>query len=205
MNSVPDHIVNHLAKDPIMADIMSSCKMDYSFRPMSVFDALLKSIVSQQLSVKAAATIYGRFMDALDQNASIAKQVDEMDIEALRALGLSYQKAGYIKNVVTFFDVYQFDVPVWEELSDDEIIEKLTQIKGVGKWTVEMMLIFVLGREDVLPLDDLIIKTHIVKRYDVTSTKKQLIVDLEAIAEPWRPYRSIACRYLWAAKDSAVF
>lgn len=204
MNAVPDHIIDHLAKDEVMAAIIKACNIDYRISKISVFEALIQSIVSQQLSTKAAATIYARFRSSINSEASVSAQIINMEIEDMRALGLSYQKARYIKNVTTFFDhhnLYDFE---WEALPDEEIIARLTQIKGVGKWTVEMMLMFVLGREDVLPLDDLIIRTHIIKHYNITSQKHQLILDLKAVASPWQPYRSIACRYLWAAKDSVI-
>ena len=89
----------------------------------------------------------------------------------------------------------------WDNYSDDEIIDELTKIKGVGKWTVEMILMFSLHRPDVLPLDDLIIRNSMISFYNITSEKKQQVLDLTQIAEKWRPYRSYACRYLWASKD----
>jgi DNA-3-methyladenine glycosylase II len=163
---------------------------------------LIRSIVSQQLSTSAAATIYGRFINSFHNETPIAKQIQNRDVEDLRQYGLSYQKAGYIKNVVQHFqDNNLFDTD-WDQWTDEDIIAELTKIKGVGKWTVEMILMFSLFREDVLPLDDLIIRNHMVSLYKVTSEKKQLVADLNAVAASWRPYRTYACRYLWAAKDS---
>lgn len=200
-NIRPD-IISHLKKDKILSLLIDNCPINVEKQPIKVFDDMIRSIVSQQLSTSAAATIYGRFINSFHDDAPIAVQIQNRDIENLRQYGLSYQKAGYIKNVVQHFidnDLFNTD---WEQWTDEEIIEELTKIKGVGKWTVEMILMFSLYREDVLPLDDLIIRNHMVRLYKVTSDKKQLIADLHAIAESWRPYRTYACRYLWAAKDS---
>ena len=91
----------------------------------------------------------------------------------------------------------------WSQDSNEDVIAQLTEIKGVGKWTVEMILMFVLSREDILPVHDLGIQHGIKQLYGITSEKKELFKDMESIAEPWRPYRSIACLYLWAHKDMA--
>ncbi len=200
--NIRPEIISHLKKDKILAILIDNCQISLEKMPIKVFDDLIRSIVSQQLSTSAAATIYGRFINSFHNEAPIADQIQQRDIENLRQYGLSYQKAGYIKNVVQHFidnDLFGTD---WEQWSDEDIIAELTKIKGVGKWTVEMILMFSLLREDVLPLDDLIIRNHMVSLYEVTSEKKQLIVDLNTIADQWRPYRSYACRYLWAAKDS---
>ena len=200
--NIRPEIISHLKKDKNLAILIDNCPIVIEKKPIAVFDDLIRSIVSQQLSTSAAATIYGRFINSFHNDAPIAEQIQNRDLEDLRQYGLSYQKAGYIKNVVQHFvDNNLFDID-WDQLTDEEIIDELTKIKGVGKWTVEMILMFSLFREDVLPLDDLIIRNHMVRLYKVTSEKKQLIVDLNAVAASWRPYRTYACRYLWAAKDS---
>ena len=200
--NIRPEIISHLKKDKILAILIDNCTINIEKKPIKVFDDLIRSIVSQQLSTSAAATIYGRFINSFHNETPIAKQIQNRDVEDLRQYGLSYQKAGYIKNVVQHFEDNNLFDTDWDQWSDEDIIAELTKIKGVGKWTVEMILMFSLFREDVLPLDDLIIRNHMVSLYKVTSEKKQLFADLNAVAASWRPYRTYACRYLWAAKDS---
>ena len=200
--NIRPEIISHLKKDKILAILIENCTINIEKKPIKVFDDLIRSIVSQQLSTSAAATIYGRFINSFHNETPIAKQIQNRDLEDLRQYGLSYQKAGYIKNVVQHFEDNNLFDTDWDQWTDEDIIAELTKIKGVGKWTVEMILMFSLFREDVLPLDDLIIRNHMVSLYKVTSEKKQLVADLNAVAASWRPYRTYACRYLWAAKDS---
>jgi DNA-3-methyladenine glycosylase II len=200
--NIRPEIISHLKKDKILAILIDNCTINVEKKPIKVFDDLIRSIVSQQLSTSAAATIYGRFINSFHIETPIAKQIQNRDLEDLRQYGLSYQKAGYIKNVVQHFEDNNLFDTDWDQWTDEDIIAELTKIKGVGKWTVEMILMFSLFREDVLPLDDLIIRNHMVSLYKVTSKKKQLVADLNAVAASWRPYRTYACRYLWAAKDS---
>ncbi len=200
--NIRPEIISHLKKDKILAILIENCTINIEKKPIKVFDDLIRSIVSQQLSTSAAATIYGRFINSFHNETPIAKQIQNRDVEDLRQYGLSYQKAGYIKNVVQHFEDNNLFDTDWDQWTDEDIIAELTKIKGVGKWTVEMILMFSLFREDVLPLDDLIIRNHMVSLYKVTSEKKQLVADLNTVAASWRPYRTYACRYLWAAKDS---
>jgi len=200
--NIRPEIISHLKKDKILAILIDNCTINIEKKPIKVFDDLIRSIVSQQLSTSAAATIYGRFINSFHNETPIAKQIQNRDVEDLRQYGLSYQKAGYIKNVVQHFEDNNLFDTDWDQWTDEDIIAELTKIKGVGKWTVEMILMFSLFREDVLPLDDLIIRNHMVSLYKVTSEKKQLVADLNTVAASWRPYRTYACRYLWAAKDS---
>ncbi|MBK9255582.1 MAG: DNA-3-methyladenine glycosylase 2 family protein [Saprospiraceae bacterium] len=195
------NILNHLKTDTKIAVLIDNTPLYLEYRDVNVFDQLIRSVVSQQLSTTAASTIYNRFLSILNQNMPVQESVLSLQHEALRAVGLSSQKAQYIKNIAAFFqenDLFDTD---WENMSDHEIIHLLTKIKGVGIWTVQMLLMFTLKREDVFPIDDLVIRNSMIELYDVKSKKKQLIEELHIIADPWSPYRSIACRYLWAAKD----
>ncbi len=200
--SIRPEIILHLKKDKKLSVLVENCHLNIHKGPLDVFNDLIRSIVSQQLSTSAAATIYNRFLNLMGDNANISLEIQNKSIEELRSVGLSYQKANYIQNVAKYFTENELHHIDWQMWRDEHIITELTNIKGVGKWTVEMILIFSLNREDVLPLDDLIIRNHMISLYGVTSEKKQLIADLTEIAESWRPYRSYACRYLWAAKDS---
>jgi len=190
-----NEIITHLSKDEKLKSLIDTLELDTRQSDSDVYSALTRSIVSQQLSVKAAATIYGRFLDLFDNQYPEPKVVISFSIEDLRAVGLSRQKASYIQNVANFF-LENKDLE-WESLSDDDIIDYLTQIKGVGKWTVEMILMFNLKRLDVLPLGDLAIRNRMIKLYNVEETGKALKPKLTTIAESWRPYRTIACMYLW--------
>ena len=201
MQSVSESILLHLHQDKILSPIIDKCTLTIHKAPLQLFDDLLRSIVSQQLSTKAAATIYDRFLALFENKMPTPDQIKKQSDAQLRAVGLSGQKSAYIRNVVDHFDANNLYNRNWDNYSDDEIIDELTKIKGVGKWTVEMILMFSLHRPDVLPLDDLIIRNSMISFYNITTKKKQQVLDLTQIAEKWRPYRSYACRYLWASKD----
>lgn len=203
-SKIHHEIISHLKKDEKLVQIIENVELKIHKEPMSVFEDLVRSIVSQQLSTTAASTIYGRFLTGVGSYGGPREGILKMPTAEMRSCGLSFQKADYIKNVAVFFDDNNLHDTDWESKSDEDIIHQLTQIKGVGKWTVEMILMFSLFRPDVLPLDDLIIRTRMVQLYNVTSEKKQLMADLTEIAEKWRPYRTYACRYLWGSKDLKV-
>jgi len=203
--NIRPEILSHLYNDKKLAVLIENCEINIQKGPIKVFDDLIRSIVSQQLSTSAAATIYARFINSMDLNLNISEQILNKSVEELRSCGLSFQKAAYIHNVAKHFDEYYLYDINWDEWGDEDIILELTKIKGVGRWTVEMILMFSLHREDVLPLDDLIIRNNMIALYEVKSEKKQLITALHDIAAHWRPYRTYACRYLWAAKDSKFF
>lgn len=196
-----EKIIQHLSLDPRMAAVIPHITLHEVEIHNDIYHDLLNSIVSQQLSVKAAATIYSRFLDLFPNRQAHAEFVATTDLEILRGVGLSYQKAGYIKNIAAYWIDNQEDMKNWLDMSDDDIIKELTQIKGVGKWTVQMILMFRLNRLDVFPIDDLGIRQGMVKIYGLEETGKDLIKKLHEIAEAWRPYRSVACRYVWKHKD----
>ena len=197
-------IFDHLATDPNMAAIMPLITLPEIETHSDIYVDLLGSIVSQQLSVKAAATINGRFLDLFPKRQPFPELVLGLDTEILRGCGLSYQKAGYIKNIAQYWIDNQSDKKDWMAIAEDDIIAELTQIKGVGKWTVQMILMFRLNRLDVFPIDDLGIRQGMIKLYEVEETGKALVKRLTEIAEPWRPYRTIACRHIWKWKDTIV-
>lgn len=190
--------IEHLSKDERLHQVILKTTVTNYISQGDIYFDLIRSIVSQQLSGKAAKTIHDRFLQLFPDLYPNVDHLLQMDIPALRAVGLSRQKSTYILNVASFFQSEKLFSKNWEELSDEAIVEYLTQIKGVGKWTVEMILMFTLGRPDVLPLDDLMIKKAMVKLYEVEETGRALKPKLTQIAEPWRPYRSLACLYLWS-------
>jgi len=187
----------NLSKDKTFKKILDLTTIDIQVNTYTAFESLVKSIVSQQLSVKSAASIYARFRLLLEDEI-IEENIIGQDHESLRSCGLSNQKARYIKNAAEFFQEHEIDDVKLYELPDEKIIELLTQIKGVGVWTVQMLLIFHFLREDVFPVGDLEIRKQIIAHYNVKQDGKELYPALEKIAKRWKPYRSIASRYLWA-------
>ncbi len=192
----------HLRKDKALKKVIDKVGIIKTGKNQDLFIALLSSIVSQQLSVKAADTIWGRFEGLFKDGIPTAKAVLKLSDDKLRSVGLSYQKAGYLKNIATFSIEQTLDYKLLKKKTDDELVEYLVQIKGVGRWTVEMLLMFSLNREDVFPKDDLGIQNGMKKLYGLTSEKKALLKEMEEIAEAWRPHRTLACRYIWRYKDS---
>jgi DNA-3-methyladenine glycosylase II len=160
------------------------------------FHALLRAIVSQQLSTKAAATIAARF-EGLYGGPPIPAQVIATSDEQLRAVGFSAQKIGYVRDLCRRIEDGGLPLASLDAMSDDEVVEALTQVKGIGRWTAEMFLMFRLHRPDVLPVGDLGIVKAVQKAYGLR--KVPTPERLTRIGEAWRPYRSIACWYLWAS------
>lgn len=191
-----------LKKDPLLKKVLETTTIAENQSSGDVYFDLIKSIVSQQLSVKAAATIHARFLNLFESAYPEPEWVLRLAMEDLRAVGLSRQKGSYIQNVATFFQEEQLRERDWSGYADEEIIEFLTQIKGIGRWTVEMILMFSLERPDVFPVGDFGIRQAMVRVYEVKTEGKTLKKDLTAIAEPWRPYRTLACHHLWRWKDA---
>ncbi|MEZ4910947.1 MAG: DNA-3-methyladenine glycosylase 2 family protein [Saprospiraceae bacterium] len=191
----------HLLQDQRLVNILNQVSLADLDRPMSCFDALIDAIISQQLSNKAAATIYNRFLNLVGEE-DVMSFLMATDIPPLRSVGLSNQKASYVKNTAQFFDHHQLTDTIFQTMTDEDIISLLTQIKGVGTWTVEMVLIFKLNRPDILPVDDLIVRQGLKKVLGVPdmSRQKENEIFLKE-TDSWRPFRSYAARYLWAAKD----
>jgi DNA-3-methyladenine glycosylase II len=197
--------VEHLKKDPKLRKVIETIALPATRKDNDLYLSLLRAIVGQQLSVKAAQTIWGRFLAIYGDNYPSPQHVIGTDIEVLRKAGLSYQKAGYLGNIARFALEETLDYERLKSMKDDDLIEYLVQIKGVGRWTVEMILMFNLGRADVFPKDDLGIQTGIKMIYKVNAKdKKSLYAAMEKISQRWKPYRTLACMYLWKAKDSAV-
>lgn len=189
----------HLSRDPVLRKIIESTKLPRRKWERDVYVALLRSIVFQQLSGKAAGTIYGRFLELFPDAYPEPKKLGRMSVPRLRSAGLSNQKAGYVKNVAKHWVQQDLADTRWASYSDDQFIDEVTQIKGVGVWTAQMVLMFTLKRPDILPLNDLAICNAIKNAYRLRVTGKKLEKRMIDIAEPWRPYRSTACLYLWAS------
>lgn len=164
---------------------------------------LMASIMGQQLNTKVAKIIYKRFLEIYQGQEPDPKQVLDTPFETLRGIGLSNAKVNYVKNVAAFCIENEITDTKLMALSNEEIIELLTQIKGVGKWTVEMLLMFTLGREDVFAVDDLGIQQAMIKAYKLTTDDKKLLREkMLKISLKWKPYRTYACIHLWNWKDN---
>src|SRR5688572_25276919 len=157
--------IKHLKKDKTLGKVISRVGPLKPKKSTDLYLSLMRAIVGQQLSVKAAATIWGRFLSLFPEQYPHSALVLKLHDDKLRAVGLSYQKAGYIKNIANFSIAKTLDYKKLKSYSDDGLIEYLVQIKGVGRWTVEMILMFNLNRLDVFPKDDLGIQMGMKKLY----------------------------------------
>ena len=198
---IPVKVIKTLNNDLVMAEIIKTTSPEMSQSSGNVYHDLIRSITSQQLSVRVAEVIYARFLSLYDDMEPAAEILVNADHEALRKVGFSNQKARYVRNVAEYFTEQDPDYTYWQQYSDDEVIEMLTTIKGVGKWTVQMILMFTLERPDVFPVDDLGIQMGMKHFYQLEEEKKELKQKILQISESWKPYRTYASRYIWAAKD----
>ncbi len=164
---------------------------------------LIASIISQQLSTKVAKIIFLRFLDLYGGKEPSCAQVLATDPMVLRGIGLSNSKVSYVQNVAAFFIENKVTDKQLYTLPPDQVIALLTQIKGVGRWTVEMLLMFSLGQEDVFAVDDLGIQQAMIKLYKIKfDSKKDLKIKMLKKSLSWAPYRTYACLHLWQWKDS---
>ena len=188
-------------RDPILRDLMRThgpCGLA-ARQHADPFKALTRAIVGQQLSAKAAATIFSRFAALFDAFPTPA-QVLAVSDDRLRGVGLSGQKLGYLRDLCRRITEGELPLDVLDRMDDEAVIENLTRVKGIGRWTAEMFLIFRLQRPDVLPVGDLGIVRAVQRAYKL---RKAPTPDrLTRIGEAWRPYRSVACWYLWASLNN---
>ncbi|MCW3114807.1 MAG: DNA-3-methyladenine glycosylase 2 family protein [Segetibacter sp.] len=192
----------HLQKDKKLAKILGEPLPLLQMR-QNIPLRLMASIMSQQLSTKVAKVIYKRFLEIYGGDEPEPKQVLETAFETLRAIGLSNAKVNYVQNVARFCIENEITDTKFLSLTNEEIVDLLTQIKGVGKWTVEMLLMFTLGREDIFAVDDLGIQQAMVKVYKIpTDDKKAVKEKMVKISSKWSPYRTYACLHLWNWKDT---
>jgi DNA-3-methyladenine glycosylase II len=190
--------LKHLKKDPVLARILAEAgPFTMQYREPK-FDSLVRSIVYQQLSGRVASVIYGRLLEATGGEVTPAA-IMKLRIERMRKLGLSGQKTLYIRELAKHTRRGKVVFESLPELHDDDVIEHLTQVKGIGVWTAQMFLMFALRRPDVLPVADLGIRSAMKKAWDLPELPKP--AEMEKLAESWKPYRSIACWYLWRFLD----
>ena len=196
------HIL-HLSKDKKFKKILELQEPFILQSRKKVYLHLCSSIISQQLSTKVAKVIFNRFLALFGKKEPTAKEILEIPVEKFRSIGFSNAKASYVHNVCKFFVENNLNDDKLNKMSNEEVIDLLTQIKGVGRWTVEMILMFTLGREDVFAVDDLGIQQSITKLYRLDNSDKKLMKEkMLQISSKWAPYRTYACRYLWGWKDA---
>jgi DNA-3-methyladenine glycosylase II len=169
-------------------------------RPLEPYGALVRSIVGQQLSTKAARSIYERLTALFDGRTPTPPELLAADPEDVRSVGLSRPKVAYLRSLAEHVESGELELARLSELPDEEVTEQLTAVKGLGQWTADMFLIFHLGRPDVLPVGDLGVRRAVERAYGLPDLPDA--AQLTEIGEPWRPHRSLASLYLWRSLDN---
>ena len=195
--------VAHLSKDKKLKKLVESAEPHQLKKRKNICSYLCASIMSQQLSTKVATVIHNRFLALYGGKEPLPQQIIDTPFDKLRGIGLSNAKVNYVKNVAQFELDFGMDVKRLHKMDNEAVISYLTQIKGVGRWTTEMLLMFALGREDVFAVDDLGIQNAMINLYKLdNSDKKKLREDMLRISKKWSPYRTYACLHLWQWKDN---
>ncbi len=196
--------IAHLSKDKKLKKLVEAAEPHQLKKRKNICNYLCASIMSQQLSTKVADVIYKRFIALYGGKEPLTQQILDTPFEQLRGIGLSNAKVNYVKNVAQFEIDKGMDAKKLAKMGNEEVIAYLTEIKGVGRWTVEMLLMFALGREDVFAVDDLGIQHAMIRLYKLdNSDKKQLREKMLKLSVKWSPYRTYACVHLWRWKDNA--
>jgi len=185
--------------DPVLQKLVEKYPAPkFEDRSNLLMKELIEHVISQQLSVKASDTIFKRFVNLFSKNNfPTAEQILAIEDEKIRSAGISYSKITYIKSVANAFVSDLIDIEKIRKQSDEEVIAELTQIKGIGQWTAEMVLISTLKRPDVFSIGDLGLRNAITKLYGITDRKEML-----KLSETWSPHRSTACWYLWRSLEN---
>jgi DNA-3-methyladenine glycosylase II len=194
--------IAHLSKDKVLRKVLLEQDAFELKQRKNIPLRLCASIMSQQLSTKVAEILFRRFLELYHGKEPTPQQIAATPYDTLKGIGLSNAKTNYVLNVAHFALEHQLTDARLRKMSNEAIIELLTQIKGVGKWTVEMLLMFTLGREDVFAVDDYGIQVAMKKLYGLDDTsKKEFKLQMQLIAQKWSPYRTYACMHLWKWKD----
>ena len=189
-----------LKRDKIMQVLIKKFGRPDFNQGQDYFQSLLRSIVFQQLSGKAAQTIYERLLNLMPKTSNLCpNEVLKLDKDEMRKAGLSFQKINYVRNLADYFENNSLQKKDVEEMTDEEISKELIKIKGIGQWTVDMFLMFTLNRADILPYKDLGIQKGIMIILNMKNLPS--IKEMENCSRKWRPYRTIACWYLWRMVD----
>lgn len=201
-----DHpYLEHLSTDKKLKRLLDTVEPYQLKKRKNICLRLCASIMSQQLSTKVAEVIFKRFLELYGGDEPTPQQIIDTPFDKLRAIGLSNAKVNYVQNVARYLLEHNTDDRKLYKMTNEEVIDFLTPIKGVGKWTVEMLLMFTLGREDVFAVDDLGIQQAMCKVYKIDpADKKAMKEKMLKISAKWSPYRTYACFYLWKYKDTKV-
>ena len=191
-----------MRRDPILAPVIKQHRQRSLLEGPVVdpFSALVRTITAQQISTKAAATIHGRLVALMPGGVATPDALLSISDDQLRGAGLSRQKSAYLRDLGDKVSSGLLPVHSLADLTDDEVIEAIVKVKGLGRWSAEMFLMFRLRRPDVLPVDDLGIVTAIQRLYGLRTRPKP--DRIRKIAESWRPYRTVACWYLWRSLEN---
>lgn len=193
----------HLCKDKKLKKLIEQHGPFTLTKRRNLVTYLCASIMSQQLSTKVATVIHQRFLNLYKGKEPTPEQIIATAPETLRGIGLSNAKTAYVQNVARFALEKGMDHKKLHKMDNEEVIAYLTEIKGVGRWTVEMLLMFAMSREDVFAFDDLGIQNAMISLYKLDrDDKKQFREDMDRISKKWNPYRTYACMYLWRWKDN---
>jgi len=192
------HAAPDFSSDPVMSNLFSSFKISKIKLSDNLFHDISESIIGQQLSNKVASIIVDRFINLVGTDYSPHEVIARHDDE-FRAIGLSYRKASYIKSLSNEVASGRLMLDSLSQLDDEAVISELVKVKGIGRWTAEMILIFSLGRPDIFSTGDLGLRTAVSKLYDVD---REDLKKIEKISQNWRPFRSTASRLLWKSLDN---
>lgn len=192
----------HLAKDKKLKKLIDQQEPFRLSKRKHIHIHLCGSIMGQQLSTKVAATIRKRFLNLYEGRTPMPQDILSTPLETLRSIGLSNAKTNYVHNVARFALEQGMDPRRLNKMDNEEVIGYLTRIKGVGRWTAEMLLMFTLGREDVFAVDDLGIQNAMIRLYKLDREDKRAFrEEMLLISQRWSPYRTYACLHLWHWKD----
>jgi DNA-3-methyladenine glycosylase II len=191
-----------MRRDPVLAPVIKKHRERSLIEgpPVDPFSALVRTIVGQQLSTKAAATIHGRLIALMPAGIATPQAIATLGDAQLRQVGLSRQKSAYLRDLAAKSVSGELHLDSLSEMTDEQVIEAITKVKGLGRWSAEMFLMFRLRRPDVLPVDDLGIVNAIYRLYKLR--KKPSADRIRKMGEAWRPYRTVACYYLWRSLEN---
>lgn len=190
------------AADPLIAGLITRFGNCQISPHTNYYGELVGAIIGQQLSEKAGATIYNRFLTLFDGKLPTPEQIIDVDTEAVRAIGCSYSKVGYMKDLAQHIVDGRLDLEHIATLPDDVVIEQLVAVKGIGEWSAQMFMMFSLGRLNVLPTGDLGIRKAMMQLYGLAELPKPTLMQEIALKNGWPPYQSVASWYLWQSLDN---
>jgi DNA-3-methyladenine glycosylase II len=194
--------ISHLRLDPILNSLIDQFGVINYPAQTDIYSSLVYSIIEQQLSGKAAETIYNRFLNLFPNKQFTPGQILAFEPAQIRAVGTSWAKAASLQDLSRKVLDGTVNLAHLPDMSDEKVIKHLIQVKGIGLWSAQMRLMFSLSRPDVFPVDDVGIQNAFVKHYHLNRKHKNFKQKMLKLAAPWQPYRTVACWYLWASLDN---